>query len=152
KPVLKELSRLRPAAEARGANGNPMIVGEALPNIPWQPRPSGDSNVVWRYQNNPVIPRNLFPTANSIFNSAVVPFGGKFAGVFRCDDPRRFMQIHAGFSDDGISWKITPQRIQFVGDDPEVLKWDYGYDPRVCFIDDRYWVTWCNGYHGPTIG
>ena len=28
----------------------------------------------------------------------------------------------------------------------------YGYDPRVCFIEDRYYVTWCNGYHGPTIG
>ena len=24
--------------------------------------------------------------------------------------------------------------------------------PRVCFIEDRYYVTWCNGYHGPTIG
>ena len=20
------------------------------------------------------------------------------------------------------------------------------------FIEDRYYVTWCNGYHGPTIG
>ena len=26
------------------------------------------------------------------------------------------------------------------------------YDPRVTFIEDRYWVTWCNGYCGPTIG
>ncbi|WP_339814613.1 glycoside hydrolase family 130 protein, partial [Zunongwangia profunda] len=29
---------------------------------------------------------------------------------------------------------------------------DYKYDPRVTFIEDRYWITWCNGYHGPTIG
>ena len=29
---------------------------------------------------------------------------------------------------------------------------DYKYDPRVAWIEDRYWVTWCNGYHGPTIG
>ncbi|HSN77832.1 MAG TPA: glycoside hydrolase family 130 protein, partial [Anaerolineae bacterium] len=28
----------------------------------------------------------------------------------------------------------------------------YAYDPRVVWIDDRYYVTWCNGYHGPTIG
>jgi beta-1,4-mannooligosaccharide/beta-1,4-mannosyl-N-acetylglucosamine phosphorylase len=28
----------------------------------------------------------------------------------------------------------------------------YGYDPRVVRIDDRYYVTWCNWYHGPTIG
>ncbi len=24
--------------------------------------------------------------------------------------------------------------------------------PRVCWLEDRYYVTWCNGYHGPTIG
>ena len=29
---------------------------------------------------------------------------------------------------------------------------DYKYDPRVVFIEDRYWITWCNGYNGPTIG
>ena len=45
---------------------------------------------------------------------------------------------------DGIKWNIEPQPLQIVG--------DYGYDPRVCWIDDRYYVTWCNGYHGPTIG
>ncbi len=28
----------------------------------------------------------------------------------------------------------------------------YGYDPRVCWLEDRYYITWCNGYHGPTIG
>jgi beta-1,4-mannooligosaccharide/beta-1,4-mannosyl-N-acetylglucosamine phosphorylase len=29
---------------------------------------------------------------------------------------------------------------------------DYKYDPRVTWIEDRYWLTWCNGFHGPTIG
>ena len=29
---------------------------------------------------------------------------------------------------------------------------EYHYDPRVCKIDDRYYITWCNGAHGPTIG
>ena len=28
----------------------------------------------------------------------------------------------------------------------------YAYDPRVTKIGDIYYVTWCNGYHGPTIG
>jgi beta-1,4-mannooligosaccharide/beta-1,4-mannosyl-N-acetylglucosamine phosphorylase len=28
----------------------------------------------------------------------------------------------------------------------------YKYDPRVTKIGDTYWITWCNGYHGPTIG
>ena len=29
---------------------------------------------------------------------------------------------------------------------------EHAYDPRVTWLDDRYYVTWCNGYHGPTIG
>jgi beta-1,4-mannooligosaccharide/beta-1,4-mannosyl-N-acetylglucosamine phosphorylase len=130
------------------------ILGPALPNIPWEDRPEGCKTVVWRYSRNPVIPRDLTETSNSIFNSAVVPFKSQFAGVFRCDDKRRFMQLHVGFSPDGVQWRINPERIQFVGDrrDPAVLHWEYGYDPRVCWIEDRYYVSWCNGYHGPTIG
>lgn len=127
-------------------------IGPALPNIPWEDRPSGCSDVVWRYSKNPIITRDAVPGANSIFNSAVVPFNGAFAGVFRCDNTARDMQIHAGFSDDGVHWQIEPQRIQFVCEDPEIGQFVYGYDPRVCWIEDRYWVTWCNGYYGPTIG
>ena len=80
-----------------------IINGESIPNIPWQDRPEGSTDIVWRYDKNPVIPRNLIPTSNSIFNSAVVTFNGKFAGVFRCDDKQRNMELHAGFSDDGIN-------------------------------------------------
>lgn len=123
--------------------------------MPWEPRPAGSKDVMWRYSANPVIPRNLLPTSNSIFNSAVVPFGTgdkRFAGVFRCDDTNRRMRLHAGFSPDGINWHINEEDIRLVGANPEIAAWEYGYDPRVTKIDDRYWVTWCNGYHGPTIG
>ncbi|MCX7047248.1 MAG: glycoside hydrolase family 130 protein [Candidatus Sumerlaeota bacterium] len=131
-----------------------IINGAAIPNMPWEDKPKGYPGVLWRYSKNPVIPRNLNATSNSIFNSAVVPYKGEYAGVFRCDDTRRFMQIHVGHSKDGFKWKIDPERIHFVCDDPdpEVLHWQYGYDPRVVWIEDRYYVTWCNGYHGPTIG
>lgn len=130
-----------------------MIVnGEPLSNIPWEDRPAGCTDVVWRSQRNPVIPRNLIPCANSIFNSAVVPFDGGFAGVFRVDSKAREMRLHAGRSRDGINWEIDPEPIRFISDDPEIGRFVYGYDPRVCKIEDRYYVTWCNWYHGPTIG
>lgn len=131
---------------------NVQIIGADLPNLPWEERPQDSQEVVWRYSRNPIIPRNPFPGANSTFNSAAVPFNGKFAGVFRCDSTARDMQIHAGFSDDGIHWQINPERIRFINEDAEVDDWEYGYDPRVVWIEDRYYVTWCNGYHGPTIG
>lgn len=127
------------------------LVGSPLPNIPWQDPPTGWSGTVWRYDANPIIPRNATPTSNSVFNSAAVPFGNGFAGVFRCDNRRREMRLHSGFSDNGIDWRISPNPIEWRL--PEgVEKPDYGYDPRVVWIEDRYWVTWCNGYHGPTIG
>jgi beta-1,4-mannooligosaccharide/beta-1,4-mannosyl-N-acetylglucosamine phosphorylase len=143
-----------PRAVAKPSPRSPTIVGDALPHMPWEDKPAGCPHVVWRYSRNPVIPRDLFPTANSIFNSAVVPYKGEFRGVFRCDSTERHMQLHVGSSQDGLRWTIDPKRIAFVGKDhdPELLRWEYGYDPRVGWIDDRYYVTWCNGYHGPTIG
>jgi len=128
------------------------IIGRSLPNIPWEDRPKDCNDVVWRSRRNPIIPRDLIPTSNSIFNSAVVPYKEGFAGVFRCDNTARDMQIHSGRSKDGINWEIQPEPINFKFDDPEAGKSEYKYDPRVVKIDDKYYVTWCNGYHGPTIG
>ena len=63
------------------------------------------------------------------------------------------MALHVRFSKDAVHWDINPEKLQFQCDIPEIGEWVYGYDPRVCFIDDRYYVTWCNGYKGqPTIG
>ena len=129
-----------------------IIQGPAIPNIPWEERPADSNAVMWRYSDNPVIPRNLIPTSNSIFNSAVVPFQGTFAGVFRCDNTCREAWIHAGRSPDGIDFEIDPEPIRFVCDEPEIAEYLEAYDPRVCWIEDRYYVTWCNFYHGPTIG
>lgn len=129
------------------------IIGKSLYNIPWQEKPSDCSNMpVWRYDSNPIIKRDAIKSSNSIFNSAVVPFGDGFAGVFRCDSKAVSMDIYAGFSKDGINWEINETPIQFHGTDKEILEREYRYDPRVCFIEDRYYITWCNGYHGPTIG
>jgi beta-1,4-mannooligosaccharide/beta-1,4-mannosyl-N-acetylglucosamine phosphorylase len=134
---------------------NKTILGPALPNIPWEDKPAGYIDVMWRSARNPIIPRDLIPSSNSIFNSAVVAYNGKFAGVFRCDNKARRMQMHSGKSDDGINWTLSPDRIRFVAGNPkvdEIVDFQYAYDPRVCWLDDRYYVTWCNGYHGPTIG
>src|ERR1017187_1911176 len=94
------------------------ILGQhELPNIPWEDRPAGANEPLWRYSRNPVVPRDLIPTSNSIFNSAVVAFGGGFAGVFRCDDRTRRMELHTGFSDDGLHWDIPLEPLEFVCDD-----------------------------------
>ncbi|MCG8569314.1 MAG: glycoside hydrolase family 130 protein [Spirochaetes bacterium] len=128
------------------------ITGSQLPNIPWENRRQGNEEILWRSEKNPIIPRNLIKISNSIFNSAVVPFKDQFAGVFRCDDQCRRMNIHKGFSSDGINWKIDEEPIVFQSEYPEALLSDYKYDPRVTQIEQSYYISWCNGYHGPTIG
>ena len=128
------------------------ISGSALPTMPWEDRPAGCRDVVWRSARNPIIPRDLIPCANSIFNSAVVPWDGAYAGVFRVDHRTRAMRIHRGRSADGVNWQIDEEPIRWICDIPELRKLEYAYDPRVCWLEDRYYITWCNGYHGPTIG
>ncbi len=123
-----------------------------MSNIPWQERPSHSNDVVWRYTENPVVKRDAIPSSNSIFNSAVVRFQDGYAGVFRCDNKAVQMNIFAGFSKNGIDWDIDHEPIRFKAGNTDMIESDYKYDPRVVFIEDRYWITWCNGYNGPTIG
>jgi beta-1,4-mannooligosaccharide/beta-1,4-mannosyl-N-acetylglucosamine phosphorylase len=134
---------------------NIIVNGNSLPNIPWEDRPASSDpakELMWRYTKNPIIPRNLTVHSNSIFNSAVVPFKGEFAGVFRCDDTCRRMDIHAGRSKDGINWQIEDEAIKFIKTDPEIPDSDYKYDPRVVWVEDKYYIIWCNGYHGASLG
>jgi beta-1,4-mannooligosaccharide/beta-1,4-mannosyl-N-acetylglucosamine phosphorylase len=130
--------------------------GRAAAAVPWEERPAGSSDVLWRSSRNPIVTREQLPRANSIFNSAVVPFGERYAGVFRVDDTARVMNLHAGRSADGVSWEIEPDPISFdpVGHRVAEIQepFVHAYDPRVTWLEDRYYVTWCNGYHGPTIG
>ncbi len=125
-------------------------------DIPWEDRPSGTTDVVWRSSLNPILTRDAVPGANSIFNSAVVPFEDGYAGVFRVDDTTRAMNLHAGRSADGVAWELEREPIAFTPADGRVAeiqeRFEHAYDPRVTWLEDRFYVTWCNGYHGPTIG
>lgn len=133
---------------------NILINAQSLPNIPWEEpgKVNRERSPLWRYSGNPVIPRNLTTHSNSIFNSAVVPFKDGFAGVFRCDDTSRHMDIHAGKSEDGINWTIEDKPIEFIKTHADLPDSEYKYDPRVVYVEDRFYIIWCNGYHGPCIG
>ena len=127
------------------------IIGQKLSNIPWE-EPGTESQIIWRSKKNPIIPRDIIPSSNSVFNSAVVPFENEFRGVFRCDNKAREMRLHAGKSTDGVNWEIEEKQIIFISENKEINNFVSGYDPRITKIDDKFYVTWCNDYHGPTIG
>lgn len=117
------------------------ILGQEISNIPWQDKPEGYLYPVWRHTQNPIITRDNLFFANSIFNSAVVPFKDGFAGVFRVDDRTRDQNIVTGFSKNAIDWEL---------DEKIIFK---GYDPRICEIDGKYYLSWVNlTPQGTTIG
>src|SRR5262249_5078194 len=128
--------------------------GTRVAAIPWEDRLPGTSDVVWRSRRNPVVARDAVPRANSIFNSAVVAFRVGFAGGSRVDDQAPVTNLPSGRSAAGIRGQIDPPPTVFDAADGRVREiqgcFEPAYDPRVCLLEDRYWLTWCNGYHGPT--
>ncbi|MEJ2055768.1 MAG: hypothetical protein P8X42_17775, partial [Calditrichaceae bacterium] len=70
------------------------IIGKMLPNMPWQDKPKGSPEVMWRYDKNPVIDRNPIKSGVRVFNSAIIPYQGEFIGVFRADHRTGYPNIH----------------------------------------------------------
>lgn len=112
-----------------------------------------NETVFKRYEGNPIITAKAVPRANSIHNSAVVKFNGKYAGIFRVDEIDFNFTMHVGFSDDGINWKIDPDVIKMENNDSYLTITDRTYDPRLTEIDGVYYFTWClDSPQGPLIG
>ena len=101
------------------------IIGKPLPNIPLAGPARRHRTPLVRYDGNPIIGRDGNKRSNSVFNSAVVPYGDGFAGVFRCDSLSISMDIFAGFSKDGIHWTIDDRAHPSGGRRPG------GHQPRV---------------------
>ena len=79
--------RRRPGDRSTGSGARQMRP-RAGPRCPGRTGRPAATELLWRSSRNPIIPRDLLPRSNSIFNSAVVPFDGGYAGVFRVDDRR----------------------------------------------------------------
>ncbi|MBR4332728.1 MAG: glycosylase, partial [Clostridia bacterium] len=125
----------------------------ALPNVPWQDKPAGHINSpLWRYTENPIIDRNPLPGVARIFNSAVMPFGGKFVGVFRGEQTNGVPYIYLGWSQDAIHWDFEPEKIPFVDEDGKPFMPIYAYDPRLVKVEDTYYIIWCQDFYGAAIG
>lgn len=112
-----------------------------------------NETIFTRYDGNPVVKPSDVPSANSIHNSAIVRYGDGYAGVFRVDTTSFEYKLHTGRSSDGIKWQIDPEPICIESGDPEVFVTDHSYDPRLVFLEDRFYLTWCNaGAQGAKIG
>ena len=83
-----------------------------VPNVPWQDRPAGPQNgaPIWRYSENPIIGRNPLKGVARIFNSAVMPYGDAFIGVFRGEQTNGIPYIYLGHSKDAIHWDFEENK------------------------------------------
>lgn len=129
-----------------------MIIGASLPGIPWEDKPAGLHEVVWRYSKNPIIDWNPIPRGARAFNSAVLPYQGAFVGVFRIDQKNSRPSLFFGRSEDAINWKIEPEGIPWVDEKGRPAPTSYAYDPRLLKLEDNYYITWCDDFPGPSIG
>lgn len=128
------------------------IIGSPLPNLPWEDRPAGCNDVLWRYSNNPVIGWNPTPSTSRVYNSAVLPYKDAFVGVFRADHRNGRANLHFGTSKDGFNFEIQDSVIPWVDENGNPNPVSYAYDPRFSKIDDWYYVTWCDDMKGASIG
>ena len=129
------------------------MIAPAQPNMPWQEKPAGLKNApVWRYTENPIIGRNPVEGVARIFNSAVMPYGDEFIGVFRGEQTDGVSHIYLGHSKDAIHWEFEPNKIQFVDEAGNPFQPIYAYDPRLVKVEDTYYIMWCQDFYGAAIG
>ena len=120
------------------------MISPAVPNVPWQDKPENHEGApIWRYTENPVIGRNPVEGVARIFNSAVIPYEGKFIGVFRGEQVNGIPFIH---------WTFDKEKINFVNEKGESFMPKYAYDPRLVKVEDTYYVIWCQDFYGASIG
>ncbi|MBR3493965.1 MAG: glycoside hydrolase family 130 protein [Clostridia bacterium] len=129
------------------------ILAPKLDNMPWQERTDEPSNSpLWRWEENPIIGRNPLKGVARIFNSAVMPYEGKYIGVFRGEQCDGVSFIYLGHSEDGVHWEFEPDKIQFVDEDGNPFQPIYAYDPRLVKVEDTYYIMWCQDFYGAAIG
>ncbi len=129
------------------------MIAPEVPNIPWQDAPENLTGApIWRYNENPIIGRNPLPGVARIFNSAVMPYEGKFIGVFRGEQTNGIPYIYLGHSEDAIHWTFDPEKIPFEDENGNSFMPRYAYDPRLVKVEDTYYIIWCQDFYGASIG
>ena len=129
------------------------MIAPAVKNVPWQEKPAGLKGApIWRYTENPIIGRNPVEGVARIFNSAVMPYGDEFIGVFRGEQTNGIPYIYLGHSKDAIHWEFESEKIPFKDENGNDFMPLYAYDPRLVKVEDTYYIIWCQAFYGASIG
>jgi len=107
-----------------------------------------DYNFVKRYEGNPIVTRDDIKDipggCNSVFNTSIFKVGSKYKGIFRVEQRSGIQSMRLGDSDDGIKFKIHPQRLLLPQNKEQALYEEAIYDPRVVNIGGTYYITYAS--------
>lgn len=112
--------------------------------------------IVQRYKNNPILTAKDIPyPVHTVHNAGMVKHAGRYIMLFRSHKDTGRSIIGLAESDDGYQFKARPEPFIVPYDQGEFAQYEeFGVeDPRICFIDDSYLITYsAYSKHGVRIG
>ncbi len=101
-----------------------------------------------RSAHNPILTREHISSSNpalrdpsSVFNPGGISFEGKILLLLRCQNRARETFLLKAISEDGISFEISPDPVEYRGLELIPYTIYHIYDPRITQIGNRYLIT-----------
>lgn len=112
------------------------------------------TNLIRRYEGNPILTEDDLPGSDSVFNAGAVKFKDKYLLLVSAGIPGSAgagRSIHVAESEDGIHFKIREEAFIEPGQPGPFTEFDYDIcDPRITPLDGTYYITY--PAHKPGIG
>jgi len=100
-----------------------------------------------RYKNNPILTREDIPEiypqlvdVSSVFNPGAIKFNNKYLLLLRVQNRGRETYLLKAESSDGVKFNIDNKIITFEGIEKVEDNIYHVYDPRITFIDNKYYI------------
>ncbi len=103
-------------------------------------------DVLKRFDGNPILTAEMLDHVpggcNSVFNSAIVPFGKGFKGILRVEERSGLQSLRVAESKDGVRFKVLPERVLLPETDEQRVYEEAIYDPRITRIGETYFICY----------
>jgi len=103
------------------------------------------SPLVTRYEGNPILTKHDIPyPVETVHNAGAIKFGGRYILLFRSHLHNGRSIIGIAKSEDGYKFRADPTPFMLPSVEEGFSRFEeYGVeDPRICFIDDAYYITY----------
>lgn len=101
--------------------------------------------MIRRYERNPILTKADVPyPVETVHNAGVAKFGDRYVMVFRSHLRNGRSILGLAESEDGFRFRVRPKPFLTPADQgPFAAYEEFGVeDPRICFLDGAYWITY----------